>query len=140
MNPGLPDHGHGPRLRPWQWRPLDFPTLSSEFLGSRNAVAGVPLTRLVTLGVPAYDRLRLHKSLRVACLEPYIGQFFTCTLAASLLKISSRFKLRDPRTLRPGSRSDRPRPELPLRSESYCKTRAKARPAGPPNPVSAAAL
>ena len=38
----------------------------------------------------------------------------TCTRAASLpLKISSR--LRDPRTRRPGSRSDRPRPELPLR-------------------------
>ena len=43
-------------------------------------------------------------------MEPHIGQFFTSTRAAPLLKISSR--LRDPRTLRPGSRSDRPRPEL----------------------------
>ena len=36
----------------------------------------------------------LFVSKRVVCLEPYTGQSFTCTRAASLLKISSR--LRDP--------------------------------------------
>ena len=56
------------------------------------------------------ERGRCDRCLRVVCFEPHIGQFFTCTRAASFLKISSR--LRDPRTLRPGSRSDRPRPEL----------------------------
>ena len=45
--------------------------------------------------------LRYHKRVASVCLEPHIRQFFTCT-CASLLKISLR--LRDPHTLRPGSR------------------------------------